>query len=301
VSLSFDFATQDAIRFAVPLWLAGRGETVVQRSGVLNIGIEGMMLAGALTGWAVGVATGSAVLALLAAATAAMVLAALFALATLVFDADQVVCGTALNLVAVGATSVGFKWCQAAGYTARVAPAFPRLELNLPFDAFDQFPIAYATIALALLLHVYLRHMRWGVELTALGEYPAAAVAAGIRVRTRRFIAILFGGATAGLAGAYLSLMLTGQFGEHMTAGRGFLALAMVIFGRWQPPGLLLAGLFFGYLYAIQNTLEVSRPAWLPAPQLLQMMPYVCTLIVLAGLAGRTRAPSALGQPLERT
>src|SRR5690606_7402210 len=141
----------------------------------------------------------------------------------------------------------------------------------------------------------------WGLELTALGEYPAAAAAAGMRIRVRQAGAILFGGAMAGLAGSYLSLMLTHQFGENMTAGRGFLALALVIFGRWQPLGLILAGLFFGYVYAISGALEVTPRPWLPAPQILQMAPYLLTLVVLAGWVGRSRAPAGLGQPLPRS
>ncbi len=300
MNLSIDLITQDAIRFAVPLWLAGMGELIVERSGVVNIGIEGMMLTGALAGWMATVATGSPWIGLLAAAGAGVTLACLFAIVTLVFDADQVVAGTAINLLALGATGVGYKWCLQAGWAARQAHCFKPLDLPLgPLAALDQYGLCYATLALAAMIHTVLRFSRWGIELSALGDYPLAASAAGIRVNARRFACVLFGGLTAGLAGSYLSIMYTHQFNENMTAGRGFLALAMVIFGGWQPLGLILGGLFFGYVSVVQNFLEVSPLRWLPAPQILQMAPYVFTLIVLAGLMGRRRAPAALGQPFE--
>lgn len=297
MSVSFDLLTQDAIRYAVPLWLAGLGELVTERSGVINIGIEGMMIAGALTGWAVTVATGSPWLGLCAAAGVGLLMACLFAICTLIFDADQVVAGTALNLLALGATGLLFKMSLRLGFTDRSAQFFEPITLFSGLQAFNQYILCYLTILLAIGTHILIRRTRWGIELTALGEHPAAASAAGIRVNARRAACILFGGLTAGLAGSYLSIMFTHQFNENMTAGRGFLALAMVVFGRWQPKWLLLGGFLFGYLYAIENWLEVSQIPGLPAPQILQMAPYVLTLLVLAGTTGRTRAPAALGQP----
>jgi general nucleoside transport system permease protein len=232
---------------------------------------------------------------------AGIVLAALFAVVTLVFDADQVVAGTALNLIAVGTTGVGYRLCLQAGYAQSAAVFFEPVRMPwLPFAAFDQFGLFYALLVLGGMVHAMLRFTRFGVELSAMGEYPPAAQSAGIRVVARRAGCLFFGGATAGLAGAYLSIMFTHQFTQNMTAGRGFLALAMVIFGRWKPLGLLLGGLFFGYVYAVETFLEVSPLRGMPAPQLLQMSPYILTLIVLAGLMGRARAPAALGQPLDR-
>ncbi len=300
MSFSLDLTTQDAIRFAVPLWLAGLGELAVQRSGVVNIGIEGMMLAGALAGWAGAVGTGSAGAGVMCAAMAGIALAACFAVVTIAFRADQIVAGTAINLIALGATGVGYKWCVQSGWAAQSSVHFEPLHLSiLPIRAFDQFSLCYVTIALAVGLEILIRRTRWGIELTALGEYPAAMAAAGARVGRRRCLIVLGGGFLAGLAGSYLSIMFNHQFGYNMTAGRGFLALAMVIFGRWSPLGLIAGGLFFGYVYAVEYTLEVSPLPGLPAPQILQMAPYVLTLVVLAGLAGRTRAPAALGQPFE--
>jgi simple sugar transport system permease protein len=295
-----DQITHAAVQYAVPLWLAGLGELVVERAGVLNIGIEGMMLAGALAGWAVAAATGSPWLGLLAAAGAGLTLAALFALVTLVFDADQVVAGTAINLLAVGATGMGFKLCREAELTQRRLNLFEELRLSEHIQTLNQFGLCYVTLLLAVAAYVLLRRTRFGIELIALGEYPPAAVAAGLRVRARRLVCVLFGGLTAGLAGSYLSVMFTHQFVDNMTAGRGFLALAMVIFGRWHPGGLLAGGMFFGYVYAMASYLEVRPEGPAIPPSLLAMAPYLLSLLVLAGLMGRTRPPAALGQALER-
>lgn len=297
---TLDNLTQTAVQYAVPLWLAGLGELVVERAGVLNIGIEGMMLAGALASWWAAAATGSPWIGLAAGIGAGLALAILFALVVFLFDADQVVAGTAINLLAVGATGVGFKLCREAGLTERTVDFFQPIVLSARVQSLNQFGLFHATILLAAALYMLLRFTRWGIELAALGEYPPAAVAAGIRVRARRAACVLFGGATAGLAGCYLSIMFTHQFVDNMTAGRGFLAVAMVIFGRWHPGGLIAGGVFFGYVYAVANHLEVGAGAGTISPSLLQMAPYLLSLLVLAGFAGRTRAPAALGQPLER-
>lgn len=297
MNLSLDLTTQDAIRFSVPLWLAGLGELVLERAGVVNIGIEGMMLVGAMAGWAGAIGSGSAMTGLLVAGLAGALLGVCFALVAIMGEADQVVTGTALNLVAFGIVGVGYKACLQAGWTTRPPVHFEPMSLKfLPFRAFDQFGLFYMTVFIAVALHVLIRKTRWGMELISLGEYPAALVATGARVHARRALIAIASGVLAGLAGAYLSIMFNQQFGPGMTAGRGYLALAMVIFGRWQPLGLLLGGLFFGYVYAIETGLEVSELPWLPAPRLLQMAPYLLTLLVLAGLAGRARSPAALGQ-----
>ncbi len=301
MSLSLDLMTQDALRSGVPLWLAGVGELVVQRAGVINIGIEGLMLPGALAGWAATVATGSPGMGLLGGGGAGVLLAGLFAVVTLGFGADQVVAGTAINLLAVGATGVGFTLCLEHGLAERSAAFFTPLEPGfLPIAALDQFGLFHATLVLILAVELMLRFSRFGVELVALGEYPVAADAAGIHVNLRRAGCVLFGGLLAGLAGAYLSTMFNTQFSPHMTAGRGFLALAMVIFGRWRPVGLLAGGMLFGYVYAVANHFEVSPVSWLPSAPVLQMAPYLLSLVVLAGLLGHARSPTALGQPFER-
>ncbi len=301
---TLDAMLSDAIRFALPLWLAGTGELVVQRSGMINIGIEGMMLTGALAAWVATIVLGSPWMGLGGAILAGCLLAALFAVVTLVFDADQVVAGTALNLLAVGATGLGFKLCLDAELHSQPARFFEPITWGLPIQALDQHGIFFIAIALAMAVHLFLRRTRAGIELIAMGESPEAAVAAGIHVNARRWMALLFGGACAGLAGCYLSTMHVRQFSENMTAGRGFLALAMVIFGKWKPVPLFIGGLFFGAIYALQNHLHVisrtHESGWYPPPQVLEMMPYVLSLVVLAGFGGRTRAPSAMGRPLAR-
>jgi general nucleoside transport system permease protein len=215
------------------------------------------------------------------------------------FNADQVVAGTAVNLLVVGATGVGFKWCREVGLTERPAQFFNEILFSERFHAFNQFVLCYVALVLAGVIWFALRHTRFGIELIALGEHPAAALAAGIRVKARRAGCVLFGGFTAGLAGSYLAIMFTHQYVDNMTAGRGFLALALVIFGRWHPGGLLGAGLFFGYVYAAANYFEVGGGGLAVSPALLQMAPYLLSLLVLAGLMGRTRTPAALGQALE--
>lgn len=300
MNISGDALLQGAFSYAVPLWLAGLGELIVQRAGVVNIGIEGMMLAGALAAWAVAATTGSAWAGVAAAAGAGLVLAALFAAVVLLFDADQVVAGTAVNLLAVGATGMGFKLCLEAGLAERYGVFFAPLSWEaLPFEALNQFWPFFAAIILAAVMHVVLSRTVLGVEVKALGESPEAADAAGLHVRGWRLACILFGGLTAGVAGSYLSIMFNTQFNENMTAGRGFLALAMVIFGRWQPLGVIAAGLFFGVVYWVGKLMEISAAGSGLVP-LMDMSPYVLSLVVLAGWVGRTRAPAALGQPLER-
>lgn len=295
MNLSASELVHGAIAYAVPLWLAGIGELIGQCAGVVNIGIEGMMLTGALAAWAVSMATGSLWMGLVAAGLAGMLLAGLFAIVTLVFEADQIVAGTALNLIAVGATGLGFKVCLERGLTQS------RLQFFSPWDPawlpppLHQYGLCWLTLALLMIAWIIIRHTRWGIELTALGEHPAAAHAVGIRVNLRRAACVLFGGLTAGLAGSYLSVMFNTQFNPNMTAGRGFLALAMVVFGRWHPAGLLVGGVFFGAVYWAGKTLEISA-AGNAAASLLEMLPYVLSLIVLAGFMGKTRAPAALGQ-----
>lgn len=301
MNLDPDILLQGAIAYAVPLWLAGTGELVVQRSGVINIGIEGMMLCGALAAWAATMATGSAWVGIGAAMSAGLLIAAVFALVSIVYRADQIVAGAAINLLAVGLTGLGFKLCIDAGYAEREAKFFSPHNFDwLGFSALDQFDLAFVALLLAAIIHVVLFRTRFGIELRSLGEFPEAVDAAGISVTRRRVACVLFGGLTAGLAGSYLSIMFNTQFNENMTAGRGFLALAMVVFGRWHPGGLIAGGLFFGAIYWLATSLEVSPIEGMPAPQLFQMAPYLLSLIVLAGVMGKTKAPAALGRAFER-
>jgi general nucleoside transport system permease protein len=274
-----------ALKFATPLILAGVGELVVERAGVVNIGIEGMMLAGALGAWAADGWHGP-VAGIIVSILAAVALAIPFAVATIGFGADQIVTGTGINLLALGLTGMAYKLVP-ADVQGRVVGINPNVLIVL-------------TPIIAAAVWGHLRFTRGGLELIAVGESPQAADTAGVAVNRRRFAAILFGAACAGVAGAYLSIMYNRSFSENMTDGRGFLALAMVIFGRWNAGGIVAAGLFFGLLSAVADRAETWGGMSPAALRSLSMLPYVVSLAALAGVAGKSGAPAALGRAYVR-
>jgi len=276
------------LRLATPLALAAMGELVAERAGVLNIGIEGMMIAGALAAFAVGVATGSVTLASLAAVAAGVALAGLFALFVLRRGADPIVSGTALNVLALGGTGVVFRVLHPAGSGLERAPQIAELAPGL-------HPYALLALALAGAVALFLGRTRPGLSLRAVGERADAADAQGVRVLRVRFAAVLFGGACAGLAGSTLVLWISDTFVEAMTSGRGFIALALVLFGGYRPLRILAGALLFGAATALQFRLQAAGST-LPY-NLLLMTPYVLTLVVLALFAGRARAPADLAKP----
>jgi len=277
---------QQAALFATPLLIAAAGELVVERAGVVNIGIEGMMLAGALAAWVANGFWGPG-WGLVASMIAAALLAALFALTILKFAADQIVTGTGINLLAFGATALAYK---------RLDPVMAQRTIV----AINPLWMMVTVIALLALAWAYLRFTRGGLELAAIGEAPEAADAAGVAVDLRKIGALMFGAACAGLAGAYLSTMRVQGFVENMTEGQGFLALAIVIFGRWHAGGILAAGLFFGLVRAMANSLETRAGYSGATLQLFKILPYAVSLLALAGVAGRSGAPAALGRPYVR-
>lgn len=275
--------------FATPLLLASLGELIGERAGVLNISLEGMMLVGAWCGAATSFGSGSGWIGLLAAILGGVVLAALFALLTFTFKGDAIVVGTGINLLALGATGVAHR---ALGDHA---PNYASVPLA-------QWIFSVAGIILVPLLWWMFKSTFTGLRLRAVGEYPLAAEAAGIPVPKMRWTATLINGALCGLAGAFLSMSHTNSFAENMTAGRGFIALAIVIFGRWNPWGALAAALLFGAAEGAQFYLQTffANAAWgaIIYP-LLIALPYIFTLLTLAGFAGKSKAPAALAQPLE--
>lgn len=281
---------------AVPLMLAANGELISERAGVLNLGVEGTMLAGAFAGAAAAWWSGSAAVGVAAAALTGALVGLLFATWTVFARRDQIVSGLAINLVALGLTGVAVqridRWCEAHG-TAFVPPGL-WVTGRADYVLIAAFVIVAAT-------HVLLYRARPGLTLRAVGENPEAADAAGVRVVVVRAAAVIAGSTLAGLGGAYLSLGLTTRFQEGMTQGRGFLALALVIFGRWSPIGVAAAALFFGCVDALQIVLQPSlgRQVHLLYPALVAL-PYVMTLVALAGMAGRARPPAGLGVPYER-
>jgi general nucleoside transport system permease protein len=273
-----------ALAFSAPLLLAALGELIGERAGVLNIGLEGMMLCGAWAGAAAAFGSGHAGAGVLAALGAGMGVAAIFALLAITLRADAIVAGTGLNLFALGLTGLAHRTLSAHFGTYRA--------VTLP-----QWCFIAIGAALVPLLWWALRATRPGLKLRAVGEYPAAADTAGVNVATVRWAATLANGALCGLAGAFLSMSQTDSFAENMTSGRGFIALAIVIFGRWNPFGALAAALLFGAAQGAQFLLQSHlSEAYYP---LLLALPYALTLLTLAGFAGKSRAPAALGQTYE--
>ncbi len=290
-------------RLAVPLLIAALGELVVERSGLINIGIEGTMLTGAFVGFAVAAATGSPSAGVLGAGLAGMGVGGLFAFFTVVHRVDQVVVGMAVNLLALGATGLGARALYAgnppAAPTLSVVPVPGLVEIPVLGPAlFAQTPFAYAAMGLAAVIACGLARTRPGLRLRAVGESASAADREGVSVDGVRFRAVLIGSLLAGVAGATLTLAQSDTFTEGMTAGRGFIALAIVIFGRWHPGGIVAAALFFGAATALQFRLQ-ARGSEIPYPVFL-MFPYLVTLAILALAGGRASAPADLGRPYRR-
>lgn len=294
-----------AVRLGIPLALAAMGETITERSGVINIGLEGSIIAGALGGALGALAFDGAGLGVVAGAGAGVAVALVFAAFAVGLGTDQIITGTAITLGGLGLTGAVYQARFGVTGTAltlpTLAPAPIPLLSKIPWIGsalFDQAPTAYLSYLLAPLLWYFLFRTAWGLELRAVGEEPDAAQAAGVRVRWVRFWATLFGGAMAGLAGAHLALAHAGTFSENMSAGRGFIAIAVVVLGRWNPVLVLFAALFFGAASALQFFLQALG---LDVPyQLFLALPYVLTLATLAGWVGRARAPAALALPWER-
>ena len=290
-----------SVRLGVPLALAALGESITERSGVINIGLEGSIISGAFAA-AVGALAWGAPGGMVAGLAAGGLTAAVFAFFALGLGADQIITGTAVTMGALGLTAAAYETSFGATGTALSLPTLD--PLPVPFLAglpllgralFAQPITAYVAYPLAIVLWWYLQRTAWGLELRAAGEEPGAAEAAGIPVVRTRVLATLFGGAMGGLAGVHLSLAHTATFAEGMSAGRGFIALAVVVLGRWHPLGVLAAALLFGAASALQFSLQALGLA-LPY-QLFLSLPYLLTLLALAGWVGRTRAPAALGRP----
>jgi simple sugar transport system permease protein len=289
-----------SVRVATPLLLAATGETVTERSGVINLGLEGMMLAGALAA-TLGASAAGPWAGLALAVLAGMALAAVFAAVAIVARADQIIAGTAITLAAVGLTGTIYREAYGtggAGLTlptlAPVAiPGLSRIPLLGPALFAQPVPTYLALLAIPAAWWLLFR-TRAGLQLRATGEGAAEARAAGVRTTAVRAAATLAGGAFAGLAGATLVLAQVGTFAEGMTAGRGYVAIAIVVLGRWHPLGVAVAALLFGAATALQF---VFQAIGLAAPyQLFLMLPYLLTLLALGGAVGRVRAPADLGK-----
>ncbi len=292
-----------AVRVSTPLLLAAIGETLAERSGVINLGIEGAMLAGALGG-AIGAMAGGVWAGTASAILAGLLMAAVFAAVAIGARADQIITGTAVTLGSVGLTGVLSRQAFGAGGPGLSLPTFPDVRVpglaSVPVlgeGLFVQPALTYVAWILVPITWWLLFRTRWGLALRAAGESAEAARAAGVRVRGLRTAATLAGGALAGLAGGSLVLAQVGTFAEKMTAGRGFIAIAIVVLGRWHPVWVLGASLLFGGATALQFVFQAMG---LSVPyQLFLMLPYGLALVALAGGLGRGRAPGGLGRAID--
>lgn len=289
------------ITAATPLLIAALGELVAERSGVLNLGVEGMMAVGAACGFAAAILTGSSLVGVLAAIVAGVLLSSIFAALVLGLATNQVATGLALTILGLGLSGL-----IGAGFVGQNREAIGRLQIpglsDLPVVGrlvFGEDPFVYLSIALAIGVLIFLRATRAGLLLRSIGENHTSAHALGLPVIRVRLLAILFGGACAGLAGAYLSLVYTPFWSPGMTAGRGWIALALVVFASWRP----LRVLFGAYLFGGATVLQLhAQAAQLGIPsQLLSAFPYVATIVALVvmSIGGRksTLAPGSLGTP----
>jgi simple sugar transport system permease protein len=300
VAESFLAAT---VRTAVPLALAALGELIVERAGVINIGLEGAILAGAF-GALVGASSAGVAAGFGAAMLAGLLIAMLFALCVVWMRTDQIIAGTALTLLSVGATGTLYRTMFGASGAALgiptsaplAIPGFSMIPVVGP-ALFAQPPITYLAYVIAPALAWWFSRTHAGLALRAIGERPEAAEAAGIAVDRARTLAILVGGALGGLAGGTLVLAQAGTFAEGMSAGRGFIAIAIVVLGRWTPLGVAGGALLFGAASALQFAFQAM--GWNAPYQLFLVVPYLLTLAALAGAVGRARAPAALGKALE--
>jgi simple sugar transport system permease protein len=287
------------LRLATPLILAALGGMFSERSGVINIALEGLMLAGAFTAAVVTYELNNPYVGFLAGLVAGGLLAVIFAVAVVKFEADQVVAGFAINILMLGLPAViSSRLYDSAGSTQQIAQ-----EFLLP-DYYNRVSIvSILALVLVPICWYVLYKTPFGLRIRATGENPAAADAAGVNVIKLRYVAVIISGVLAGAGGAYLSIGQSSLFTKGMTAGRGFIALAALILAKWKPIPVLLACLFFGFTEALsiqmQGVMKLPSGEDIPV-QFIQMIPYVLTIIVLAGFIGLSRAPKALGTPYRK-
>ncbi len=293
-----------ALAFSTPLLWAALGEIYAERAGVVNLGLEGMMILGAIMGFAAGQATGSPLFGLVAAAGAGGLAALLHAFISVTLRANQYVSGLALTILGLGLAGLlgrGYEGIPLRQPMQAVTiPLLSEVPIIGPAFFTDQYLLTYAGLLIATLLWFVLRYTRLGVTLRSVGESPQAADSLGINVFTVRYLAVIFGGLMAGVAGGYLSLAYRPSWSEGMTAGMGWIALAITIFAAWSPLRAVLAAFLFGACFHLSFRLQGSFPT-----EFLQMLPYVFTILALTVIAlskagRRSGAPEALGEPYSR-
>jgi Uncharacterized ABC-type transport system, permease component len=304
-SLNLSGMLSSAVLLAVPITLAAFSGILAERSGTINIAIEGMMLMASMFAALVGSLTNSAVIGLLGGVLSAVALAMLHAVLCIKYKINQTVSGTVINIFSAGMTAfISQKFLQKY-QNLNAPPMFTRIPVPLlsriPFIGpiiFNQNLFVYLMLVILVVLQLALFSTRWGLRLRSVGEHPKAADTLGIDVIRTRYIGMLLSGIVAGIAGAFFTLGSVGRFDEGMTTGKGFIGLAAMIFGNWYPIGALGAGLLFGFADAIGSKLSLLGSS-IP-PQFMGMAPYLITMIVLAGFIGKGQAPAAEGQAYEK-
>lgn len=306
--MSMNFAGElllSTVRMATPILLVALAELYSERAGLVNIGLDGIMTFGALSGFMVCFLTNSPLLGIMAGACGGILINMIYAYCTVTLCAEQIVYGMAINIFAPAIASFiyriyfGVSSTLAQGALMNTV-AIPGLK-DIPFFGkllFDQMPMVYFAYAMVVFTSVFFNKTKAGLSYKAVGEYPKAAETLGINVIAQKYIACIICGALAGAGGAYLTTCYVNTYSDGVVAGRGFIALAAVIFGRWSAAGVMLACLFFGFCDALQLRLQIGNPS-IPY-QLFQMIPYICTLIVLAVMGFKKAGPKSTGKPYYR-
>lgn len=289
-----------AIQFALPLALAAMVGVMCERTGVVNIGIEGTMLLSAFSAFFIGAIVQDTVIGLVAGVATGMVVGLLLAVMSVSWKMDQIIAGVIINIMAAGLTS--FLYRQNYSIPSTLSPidipiigTWPIIGPIISFHG----PITYFGILFIIGLWVALYKTPWGLRSRAVGEHPSSADTAGVSVIKLRYLNVTLAGAVGGLAGSYLALEAVGIFERGFTAGKGFTALAIMIFGRWNPLGAFAAAIFFGLAQAVTNQLMIDEVVHIPQ-QFINMLPYVLTIAILAISAGKVRPPAAEGIPYEK-
>ena len=301
-SLNLSGMLSAAVLLAVPIILGAFSGVLSERAGVVNIAIEGMMLMAAMVGALVGSVTQSIWWGLLGAIVSSVLLALIHGVLSINYKINQIISGTVINIFSTGMTSYLSSKFMQTYQNLNNPPIFPRIPIPLLADIpiigplfFNTNLFVYLTFILLIVIQVALFYTRWGLRLRSVGEHPKAADTLGINVIRTRYMAVLLSGVVAGIGGAFFTLGSVGRFDEMMTAGKGFIGLAAMIFGNWTPIGAFLAGLMFGFADSVATKLTILGTG-IPT-QFMAMAPYMTTMIVLAGVVGRGQMPAADGEP----
>ncbi|CAB4901593.1 unannotated protein [freshwater metagenome] len=304
--IPFTGLLQGAIMLSVPLIFGSMSGLLCEKSGVINIAIEGQLLFAAFVSAAVSSITQNAVLGLLSAPIAGALISLILAYFSIQFQVDQVILGFVINVLVLGLTNFFYttllipyedKWNMGVSFSPIKIPLLSNLPIIGP-TLFNQTIIVYLMYAFVIFIQIALFKSRWGLRTRAIGELPVAADSVGIDVNRLRFKNVMFAGLVAGTGGAYFTVGAVGPFSQNMTAGAGFIALACLIFGKWTPRGAIVAALFFGFANNLQGNLSIIGVS-IPSEFML-MVPYIATIIAVSGVVGRVRAPAADGIPYTR-